>query len=368
MIVTDDYVVLADDLRGNREHTFDNLLHLRGASLADPGTAQFLRHDSQFNTDSLGSGQFITNVNRYAVTAPVLVHSIHRFGANPNQGMTWSGDSRNWETGGASSISEPGVLQIDEHVLWPQRPEIVIGDYPENWPVSKKLEYEVLGDTNALTSGTFGAWILGKHDIDVDVTNVKTLQLFTKTSRGGYTRNTIFWGNPIVVTNEGKEIPLARLKMASANIIPTARPDRDYEGGPVHIAGDPFDQSLPAEPRDTHTPGVITIDLSGVNAVRFKATVGGDWPVGDEEQLRKVVSVESRGSSAQFLTLIEPFQDKPMVKSASATSPGTLSVVLTGGRTQQISIDNFEGSGAGIEVSITEMKDGKTIRKESVTR
>jgi hypothetical protein len=366
ILVTDDYVVLADELRGEREHTFDNLLQLRGAGL-DTDRARFLGHDAQFDNNPLGSGQFITDCDRYQFSAPVLIRSVHRIG-----GGQWATDSfarnageKNWETGGAKSLSEPGVLHIDEHVLWPQQPEIVIGDYAESWSVNKKLTYEVQGDGKPLASGTFGAWILGCGNVDVDVSGFKTLQLTTRCDRRGDTLKTIFWGNAVIVTAGGKEIPLSQLKFASSNVTSVPETNKDYAGGPVRIAGNRCEQSLPAEPQDARQPAVITIDLAGLNAARFKSIVGGDWPVGDEEQLRKTVSVRAKGPAARFLTLLEPYEKQSVIRQTGALSADKLRVELTDGRVQEIQIENFTGDGNDVIVQMTESKDGKILRQES---
>ncbi|MBW8782510.1 MAG: hypothetical protein JF599_11565 [Verrucomicrobia bacterium] len=366
MIVTDDYVVLADDLLGDRDHTYDNLLHLRGAQIADLAKAKLLRHDNQFDSSPLSSGQFITNVDRYAVTTPALFHSIHRVAVKNTHETGWNyGSERNWETGGASSLSEPGVLQINAHVLWPQKVELALGDYPEKWLVSKKLTYEVKGDDRTLAGGTFGAWMLGSGDIDVDVSGLKTLRLTTRTQRADGTLWTIFWGDAVLLTSGGQSLPLSKLKPVSRNVAPTSSPGRDYAGGPVRIAGQPIADPLAAEPADDKEDAVLTFDLSGLGAVRFKARVGGDWPVGDEEQLRKVCSVRTTGRHAQFLTLIEPYEDKPLVKSASATGPGRLQVELADGRIQDLTIENLDGTGKDVTVNITETLHGKVSRSES---
>jgi hypothetical protein len=367
IIVTDDYVVLADDLRGEREHTFDNLLHLRGATLPQSENVKLTGHSAQFDSDPLGSGQFITDCDRYSATAPVLIQSVHRIGGSRMTTDSFAGvgeGSKNWETGGARSLSEPGVLHLDEHALWPPQPEIVLGKYAESWSVNKKLTYEVQGDGKSLASGTFGAWILGSGNVDVDVTGLKTLQLTTKASRGDNTLKTIFWGNAVLITAAGKEIPLAQLTPPTKNVAPVAVAGKDYAGGPVCIAGNPIASSLAAEPQNAAQSAVITLDLSGLNAVRFKSVVGGDWPVGDEEQLRKTVSVRSRGKSAQFLTLIEPYEANPLVKSAVATSANTLRVELADGRIQEIKINHFADGGQDPQVEITESQNGKTIRSE----
>jgi hypothetical protein len=201
--------------------------------------------------------------------------------------------------------------------------------------------------------------------VNVDVTGLKTLQLTTRVNRGRDTRNTIFWGNPVILTADGKKIPLSQLKLSSQNAVTVASAGKDYAGGPVRIAGNPAAQSVAAEPQDAGQPAVVTVDLSGANAVRFKATVGGDWPVGDEEQLRKTCSVRSHGNEAQFLTLIEPYENKPMVKSAVALSADKLRVELADGRVQEITILNFAGDGQNISANITESRDGSVLRSET---
>ncbi len=352
IIVTDDYVVLADDLRAEHEHTYDNLLHLRGARLVDTPGLRSLGHQAQFDTSPLGSGQFITDVNRYTGTAPLRVESLHRIDKD-----------KNLETGGKSSESIPGDLRIDEHILWPQNPEILLGRYAEAWNVNKKLTYDVLGDGRSLATDTFGAWMLGSGTVDVDVRSVTTMELRTVTKRSDKTRNTLFWGNPVLVTADGREVPLATLTATPKNVIPTPQPDHDYEGGPIVIAGEAYTRATPAEPKDTAQPAVITVSLVGLNAVRFKATVGGDWPVGDEENTRKTISVRSHGTTAQFLTLLEPYETRRLVKTAVATGPNRLRVELTDGRIQELVIQNLDGDHPVIE--LTESRDGQVTRRET---
>ena len=111
--------------------------------------------------------------------------------------------------------------------------------------------------------------------------------------------------------------------------------------------------------------GLVRVDLSGVNAVRFKATLGGDYPLGDETQRRKVFAVRAPdGNQARFLTVIEPYENQPMVKSAVATSADALRVELADGRVQEISLKNFDGSGKDIEVNLVESRSGQVVRRE----
>lgn len=89
---------------------------------------------------------------------------------------------------------------------------------------------------------------------------------------------------------------------------------------------------------------MLTLDLTGLNAVRFKATVSGDWVVGDE---------------------IEPYETTKMVQIATATGPNALHVVLNDGRTQDITISGFDDGGTSPQVAITESKNGQATRRET---
>jgi hypothetical protein len=368
--VTDDYVVLADALQGENEHTFDDLMQLRGALLPAQPNVTDLGPMAQFDPNPLSSGQFITGCEHYAVTAPALVESLLRIGGTKAASDSFDAPSsgQNLETGGAKSLSEPGILHIDEHVLWPARSEIVLGRYAESWRVNKKLVYEVRADDRPLASGVFGAWNLGAGTVDVDVTGARTLRLSTQVTRPANTLKTIFWGDAAVLTASGERIPLAKLKCTTANVVPVPTPDGDYEGGPVRIAGVAYATSTAAEPQDAGQPAIITVDLTGVNAVRFQATVGGDWPVGNEEQVRKTVAVRAHGKDARFLTLLEPYESRRLVKSATATGPDQLRVELADGRTQELTITGLDGpDGSDAAIVLRETAPGHEPRQEIAT-
>ena len=76
----------------------------------------------------------------------------------------------------------------------------------------------------------------------------------------------------------------------------------------------------------------------------------------------------AQGSAARFLTVIEPYEDQPAVKSAEALSADKLRVELADGRVQEIEIKNIEGDGKNIQVNLTETRDGKILRQESTTQ
>ena len=101
-----------------------------------------------------------------------------------------------------------------------------------------------------------------------------------------------------------------------------------------------------------------------MNAARFKAILGGDYPVGDESQRRKTIALRSTGDEAHFLTLIEPYADKQILRSASAAGPGKLCMELADGRVHEITIQNLEGR-KDITAHNTETIDGKVFRCET---
>ena len=352
MLVLDDYVVLADYVKGTNAHTFESLFQLKGFQGLDAPEKKFLHHDAQWNPDPVGSAQFVTDCNWYSVNAPAVSRYLERWGPGADN------------EGSRSVGNEDGVLKLDVHSLWPPQQEIMVGAAPEMRDMQKRLFYTVRGDAKTLAEGKFGAWILGKADLDVPVAGVKQLELETKTELANLP--TLFWANARIVTGDGKEIPLSELPVKSENVARPNEQGKDYFGGPIKIVGEACKSATPAEPEDESQPAFVRVDLTGVNAVRFKATMGGDYPLGDESQRRKVTAIRAApGAEARFLAVIEPYEDQPVVKSAEAVSADRLRVELSDGRVQEIEFKNFGGDGKNIRINLTECKDGHPIRTET---
>ena len=348
MIVTDDYVVLADYLKGERPHTFDSLLQLRGFQGIE--NAEPSDHSAQYDIDPRSSGQFITDCDWYRLKGPSLATFREVYGKGTDQ------------AGNKTAGNDDGALNLRIHTAWPADQQIMVATAPEPHETQKRLWYSVLGDGKVLADGKIGSWLLGRGDIDVAVEGVKTLRLETKTELAK--QPTLFWVNAKVVTNDGREIPLASLPMKATNIRPARSPGQDYFGGPVKIGGDRYTDGVAAEPKNAAEAGVIEVDLSGVNAARLKASVGGDYPLGDEAQRRKTFAVRQQGTEARFLTVIEPSEDQPMVDSVRADGPDKLVVDLKDGRQQELTIANLDGAGGGITLILRETRDGKVLRTE----
>ena len=80
----------------------------------------------------------------------------------------------------------------------------------------------------------------------------------------------------------------------------------------LKIADDEYKSATPAEPDDENQPAFVRADLSGADAIRFKAVIGGDYPPGDESQRRKVTAIRApRGDQARFLTLTNLTKTNP---------------------------------------------------------
>ncbi|HEX3356557.1 MAG TPA: hypothetical protein VHS31_06200, partial [Tepidisphaeraceae bacterium] len=176
----------------------------------------------------------------------------------------------------------------------------------------------------------------------------------------------VFWGNARIVGRDGKEIPLQSSAMKFENVLQPREQGKDYFGGPIKIAGNPFDHATPGQPQDVNSPAIVRIDLAGMDAMRFKATLGGDFPLGNESGLRKTYSIRSHGTQARFLTLIEPHAAASVIKRAVATDADHLRVELTDGNVQTITIQKFDGDGKNIHVEMTDTHGG-AVQTESTS-
>ncbi len=352
MLMTDDYFVLADYLAGDEEHIYDCLFQIKGFKglEADEG-AEPARHTEQMTADPVLAAQTITDCSWYDAKGTAKVSFETRYGEGA-------------DNEGTRIYGEDGVLKMDVYSAWPRDREVMIGALPESHGVNRKLWYTVKGDDQTLAEGKFGAWVLGRDEIDVSVEGVKTLTLTTKTSADARSKKTLFWGNPVIITADGKTVELNELDLSYDQIRNDPASGVDYYGGPIKMAGLPIAHSVPANPVKEDVDGTVTVDLSGLNAVRFKAYVGGDFPLGDEAQRRKTLSFRTTGKQTQYLTVVEPFEAGNVVKRVTAQSATHLTVELKDGRTHEITFQGLD-KGEGITAAIKEYKNGKLVREET---
>lgn len=354
MIMTDDYVVLADYIKAEKEHTFDWLFQMKGFSDLTAGTKTFLRHDSQMNSDPLGSAQFITDCSWWQTKGA----------AKASFETCWGKDCDN--TGTLAPNSEEGELKINVTSAWPLENEIMAASAPEALDIQKQLSYKVSVDGKILTEAKTGAWILGQANIDLTLKDAKELTL--ETSFTGSKKSNIFWANARVVLADGKEIKVSELPMVLNNIIPNEYKGKDYYGGPVKIGGQEYTDNIASMTGNQEKPATIKIDLSGLKAVGFKAVLGCDFPLGNETPRRKTYAVRAKGKTARYLNIIEPFEKQSVIKEIQALDADHLKITLIDGRVQEITINNFEGEKGAAQIGIKESKNGKIIREEQTIK
>jgi hypothetical protein len=100
LALTDDYLIVADYLQGEREHTFDWLIHLAGLKSIDAAERSFLRAQPQGGTERVSSYRFFTDCQWHTVESP----SRARF--------------------------DDGTLKTDVHLLWPEEYEEMTAHVP----------------------------------------------------------------------------------------------------------------------------------------------------------------------------------------------------------------------------------------------
>ncbi|MDQ0920679.1 hypothetical protein [Paenibacillus sp. V4I5] len=350
--VTDDYVIVADYLRGEETHTFDCLHHYQGFHDLTSERKRHICHTGQMNDDPYGACQFITDCDWYECEAPVQIRFSHQYDRVKDDS-----DGRH------AMYNENGPMNLHVHSLWPRQQKVMTGWYAEADQINKTISYKVSGDGVKLAEGRFGAWILGKRSVQIDLSGVKELKLQIETDRAA--KKTVFWGDPFVLTKDGRRIHLSELPARYDNVDRGNGIGIDYYGGPVHLVGENYDGALPFEPLDSGRPAEAVFDLNGLDVVSFEGTIGGDYPLGNDAARRKTVSVRSVGKEAYFLTILEPHEGDSAIVSAEASSPGELTVRLANGRTQVLSIRGLEGDREGIHVHARELVNGIIVREET---
>ncbi|MDW7691192.1 alginate lyase family protein [Flammeovirgaceae bacterium SG7u.111] len=350
MVMMDDYIVLADYLQSDSVRTYDWLMQIKGFKELSADKKEFIRHDNQWNTDPLGAAQFTTDCDWYTTTGTAKSTFEMCFGEGCDN------------AGARMRQNEDGPLKIDVFNAWPTQNEIMVGTTPESFGVNKRVWFSIEADNQTLLNDSTGAWVLGAKNIELDITGKKELVLTTKVDKSR--NNTIFWGNAKLVLKDGSEVFVSSLSVKYKNMLQPTSAGVDYYGGPVKIEGELMGNSIPGMPENTQKEATAIIDLSGVEAVAFKAKLGGDFPLGNEASRRKTLAVRSNGKEARYLSVIEPYESGSVIKSVKAKSANELVVELKDGRVQELKISDLEGDGENIKASVTELKDGEVIRQE----
>ena len=375
-LVTDDYVVVLDYLEGESEHQYDCLFHADGLRsltvggrdesrdsrflnedpedsdhIAVDSALNYLGHDRSLDPSPLSSGQFITDCHRFGVAGQERRAVKASFCAD----MAALNDL-GWFVKQRTTGNEPGLMHLDIWSVLAQGDqhdqsdrEIVVGCDPEYYQTQQQLRYRVLADGADSASGSFGAWIFGRDDLDVAL-DPKTSSLTLETFSGPYAWKdgmiepkpfnpapALFWTDGYIETRDGQRISLNDLRRSERNVLPTPAENRDYQGGPVTIDGRRAATSLPASPGDIEQPAVITLDIAGLDAVKLHVSIGADNPIGPEQARRRTLDFRTHGRTARFVTVLEQHDGTPQVRDVRCDDDGRAVVVsLANGREQRI--------------------------------
>lgn len=364
-VLTDDYVVCFDYIRGDKEHDYHCIYHLPGLRAIENDTMELVEHTDKLTEDPLSSAQFITEVDRYREKGITKLSFSYEYDEKLAGKAPWI------PAPFRSGHNVPGVINTDLYFVQKTANEIVVGCDPEYMPTSKRLFWTVEADGETLAEGRFGSWMFGKDHVDEDITGRAQLKLRVRTEDGmnehGLTRETvrsIFWGDPYFVTADGEKLYLGDIEYTTENVDNGNGVGVDYGGGPVKIEQHEYKKAVPGDVIDKSGEAVITVDLSALNAVRFVSDIGGDYPVGDESGRRRFAAQLKHERSSRFVSVLEPYTDRKMIKDIEFISYNEIKVSLNDGRVQVITVSELDGDGEDISAEVKEYINGKLVRSE----
>ncbi|WP_438351517.1 hypothetical protein ACP8HI_13250 [Paenibacillus sp. FA6] len=362
MGVTDDYIVLFDYLEGEKEHQYDSLFQIKGFQGLRADDLKWIKHTSQFSDNPVSDAQFITDCDWYEASGTSVASFETIFGEGEDM------------RGNRTFHNAPGVLKMDVHTAWPRDTVQIVGrvaEYHAGYTIP--LEYKVEVDGEVKAQDEFGAWLLGEGICDIDLQGARTLTLRVKNNplydEQHYplqTKQGLFWGEAYLVKADGSSIQLSELDLVYDNVDPGYGIGKDYEGGRVTIIGNEYPYALPTSPLDHEREALVSLDLTGSEAVRFVGRIGADAFPGDEAQRRKTYAVRSKGMTGRYITIVEPFESDSMIVKVVARDANTVEVTLTDGRTQVISVHGIEED-EDLSVKLVEYQSGQVIREETAS-
>ena len=234
---------------------------------------------------------------------------------------------------------------------------------PEALGGQQWVTYEIRANGKTLAKGESGMWILGAVDIDVPVSAGEELNDRDHQRR----RQAGAFPGQCALRHCGRQGNAAgEIARGGKYLVADPNPAEDYQGGPIRIAGAPYATAIPAQPLDKKKPAILRIPAArpGERAIQGDARRRLSR-LAMKASAEKSSPAASRAPERAFSPSSNHTRINPMVKSAIATGPNSLRVELADGRTQDIAIQNLEGSGQDIAVEITETKNGQILRSEN---
>lgn len=366
MAVTDDYIVLFDYLQGSEEHIFDSLMQIKGFQEIACDNITHERHTEQFDANPVSDAQFITDCDWYRAEGVTKAHFETIF---------TEADAGEQQRCDRSNYNEPGPLKMDVYTAWPLRTEQIVGRVAvyDGWAADGTgytipLAYRVEGDGRVLAQGAFDGWILGRGEVDVDLTGVRELSLVLKQEDiSSENRDFVctpqgcFWGEAVIVFRDGSSVDIGAwirenaenahradsIQVTFENIDTGCGIGRDYKDGRVTIVGTTYQNAIPASTIEHGREGAVRISLADIpsgqlEGARLRACVGVDAFAGDESQKRKMYAVRTKGTRARFVTVIEPYESGAAVREVIAVDENQVNIVLRDGRVQTVGVSDME--------------------------
>lgn len=377
MVVTEDYIVLFDYVQGEQEHIYDSLMQIKGFKAIEGESVRYERHTEQFDSNPISDAQFITDCNWYRADGVTKA----RF-----ETIFTEEDAGEQQRCDQSNYNEPGLLKMDVYTAWPEHTEQIVGRVAiyDGWAADGSgytipLSYRVECDGTTRTEGAFDGWILGRGEIDVDLTGVRNLSLVLKQNDISSenkdfvcTPQGCFWGEAVIQLKDGACIDIGLLIRDGADYVTLENIDRgygigkDYKNGRVTIVGKVYENAIPTSTLDHNREGKIHIQLDSIpeeklEGARLHACVGVDAFAGDESQKRKMYAVRTHGIKTRYVTVIEPYEKEPVVQKVSSVDENAVKVFLKNGRVQTIRVQNIGNiKGSQVQILMEEyLADGK---------
>ena len=326
--VTDDYVLIADHLQTPDARTYDWLMHPIGFQNSQAAAMRIVGRSEHLLDDTDSSYHYITDCRWFEAEAP-LVHAF-----------------------------QDGTTRLTVHSVWPHRLRGALGVFP--LPTAD-ASYRIDGDGRYLADGGFVANAFGAHTIDVDVSGIDTLRLTISIDvRAEVELTALALGDPRFMTVDGGAIHLADLPFTVAG---EDGASAGADTSPLHrsVRGR-YDRRIDLTPAWRRV--TVTVDTTSLAEARFVADLVVDGRIRDREAVRRTLMLRETGNEARFLTVLEPFQDAPAVRSVHSSGPDRVEVSLVGGRVQTIELDGL-AAGKDIRVSLRESRNGTLLREET---
>jgi len=342
MVVLDDCIVLFDCAEGETEHFYESLMEIKGfkelSAVNGNGSMEETHHTGRKSVNPKSDTQFITDCYWYQAEGETVARFETRFGKDA--------DNR----GNRGEYNEPGCLNMDIYTAWPLKTRQMHGLGAEDLGIRVPYHMRVLADGECMTEYSANAWLLGARKLDIPLRpgcRLLTLEIYNKPlySEQNYPctgPQGLFLGDAYVELEDGGRAALSGIPIKRENIDEGYGIGRDYQNGRVLIEGIEYKDAIPISPVNHEERAYVTVDLSGIKAVRFHGIIGADHFPGQEEERRRHYAVGQTAREGRFITVIEPHEGSGKIASVKGVSNEKVRILYKDGSWQEVTVDNIK--------------------------